>query len=158
VLYRLHVVPTQTTMLFVSLSVVFVFVQAVLAASRTSPPSGALVVRAGTSNSGEYKTVQAAVNALPNDGSSKSIFIYPGTYTEQVYITRSGPLTVMHLTTFFLNMSFTIIYRSTGTLMTRPRIPKTKLLSNSTRDAIILHRTTKLARFEFTRMTSSCTT
>ncbi|KAJ8093354.1 hypothetical protein PM082_020211 [Marasmius tenuissimus] len=81
-------------MLLVSLSAVFVFVQVVLAASRTSPPSGAIVVRAGTSTSGEFKTVQSAVNSLPNDSSSRSIFIYPGTYTEQVYITRAGPLTI----------------------------------------------------------------
>ncbi|KAJ8093395.1 hypothetical protein AAF712_002217 [Marasmius tenuissimus] len=81
-------------MLLVSLSAVFVFVQAVIAASRTSPPSGAIVVRAGTSTSGEFKTVQSAVNSLPNDSSSRSIFIYPGTYTEQVYITRAGPLTI----------------------------------------------------------------
>jgi len=64
------------------------------AASRTSPPAGAKVVRAGTTNSGEFSTVSAAVNSLPNDSSSQSIFIYPGTYTEQVSITRSGPLTV----------------------------------------------------------------
>jgi pectinesterase len=78
----------------VSFSLLLVFVQAVFAASRTEPPSGSLVVRAGTSNSGEYSSVQAAVNALPNDGSEQSIFIYPGTYTEQVYIDRSGPVTV----------------------------------------------------------------
>jgi len=64
------------------------------AASRTSPPAGAKVVRAGTTNSGEFSTVSAAVNSLPNDSTSQSIFIYPGTYTEQVSITRSGPLTV----------------------------------------------------------------
>jgi len=64
------------------------------AASRISPPAGAKVVRAGTTNSGEFSTVSAAVNSLPNDSSSQSIFIYPGTYTEQVSITRSGPLTV----------------------------------------------------------------
>ncbi|KAF5363373.1 hypothetical protein D9756_001058 [Leucocoprinus leucothites] len=68
-------------------------------ASRTSPPSGAKVVRAGTTNSGEFATLSAAVNSLPNDGSSQSIFIYPGTYNEQVYITRSGPLTVYGYTT-----------------------------------------------------------
>jgi hypothetical protein len=34
------------------------------------------------------------VNSLPNDSSSRVIFIYPGTYSGQVYITRSGPLTV----------------------------------------------------------------
>ncbi|KAF9046510.1 pectinesterase [Panaeolus papilionaceus] len=70
-----------------------------LAASRTSPPSGAIVVRAGTSTSGEYKTVSSAVASLPNDSSSRSIFIYPGTYNEQVYITRSGPLTIYGYTT-----------------------------------------------------------
>ncbi|KAK1233364.1 hypothetical protein PQX77_003473 [Marasmius sp. AFHP31] len=64
------------------------------AASRTSPPSGAIVVRPGTTTSGEFKTIQSAVNSLPNDSSSRSIFLYPGTYTEQVYITRSGPLTI----------------------------------------------------------------
>ncbi|KAF7316045.1 Pectinesterase [Mycena indigotica] len=66
----------------------------VLGASRTSPPSGAIVVRAGTTTSGEFSTLAAAVASLPNDSSSRSIFIYPGTYSGQVYITRSGPLTV----------------------------------------------------------------
>jgi hypothetical protein len=66
----------------------------ILAASRTGPPSGSIVVRTGTTTAGEYKTVSSAVAALPNDSSSRSIFIYPGTYNEQVYITRSGPLTV----------------------------------------------------------------
>ena len=63
-------------------------------AARTSPPAGAKVVRAGTSNPGEFATLSAAVNSLPNDGSSQTTFIYPGTYAEQVYISRSGPLTV----------------------------------------------------------------
>ncbi|KAJ8508055.1 hypothetical protein ONZ45_g9637 [Pleurotus djamor] len=69
------------------------------AASRTSPPSGAIVVRAGTTTSGEFSTINAALNSLPNDSSSRSIFIYPGTYSEQVYITRSGPLTIYGYTT-----------------------------------------------------------
>ncbi|KAL0961177.1 hypothetical protein HGRIS_006149 [Hohenbuehelia grisea] len=66
----------------------------VLAASRTSPPSGALVVRAGTTTTGEYKTLSSAVAALPNDSSSRSIFIFPGTYSGQVNIDRSGPVTI----------------------------------------------------------------
>ncbi|KAK1233368.1 hypothetical protein PQX77_003477 [Marasmius sp. AFHP31] len=74
-----------------SFSILLAFVQA---ASRTSPPSGAIVVRPGTTTSGEFKTIQSAVNSLPNDSSSRFIFLYPGTYTEQVYITRSGPLTI----------------------------------------------------------------
>jgi len=65
-----------------------------LASSRTSPPSGAIVVRSGTTTSGEYKTVASAVAALPDGSSSGIIFIYPGTYQEQVYITRSGPLVI----------------------------------------------------------------
>lgn len=66
----------------------------VVAVSRTSPPSGALVVRAGTTTSGEYATLLAAVAALPNDSSSRSIFIYPGTYQGQVNIQRTGPTIV----------------------------------------------------------------
>jgi len=76
------------------LATCLLLLRVVYAASRTSPPAGAKIVRAGTTNSGEFSTVSAAVNSLPNDSSSQSIFIYPGTYTEQVSITRSGPLTV----------------------------------------------------------------
>jgi len=68
-------------------------------ASRTSPPSGAIVVRATGTQSGEFSTIQAAVNSLPNDSSSRSIFIFPGTYNEVVKITRSGPLTIYGSTT-----------------------------------------------------------
>ncbi|KAF7304879.1 Pectinesterase [Mycena kentingensis (nom. inval.)] len=67
-------------------------------ASRTTPPAGAVVV-SKTPASGQFSTVQAAVNSLPNDSSSRTIFIFPGTYTEQVSITRSGPLTIMGSTT-----------------------------------------------------------
>lgn len=66
------------------------------AASRTTPPAGAVVVRQGTTTAGEFGTITAAVNSLPADTSSRSIFIYPGTYSEQVYISRSGPLKVIH--------------------------------------------------------------
>ena len=33
--------------------------------------------------------------ALPNDGSAQTIFIYGGTYPEQVYITRKGKLSIL---------------------------------------------------------------
>ena len=46
--------------------------------SRTSPPSGAIVVKSSDATYGEFTSVQAAVNSLSNDGSSRSIFIYPG--------------------------------------------------------------------------------
>ncbi|TRM61994.1 carbohydrate esterase family 8 protein [Schizophyllum amplum] len=59
----------------------------VLAASRTDPPSGAIVVP------DDYSTVQAAIDSL-DDSSDAVIFINPGTYKEQVYIERNGPLTI----------------------------------------------------------------
>ncbi|KAF9483693.1 pectin lyase-like protein [Pholiota conissans] len=68
-------------------------------ASRTSPPSGAVVVRPSNPGAGEFTSIQAAVNSLPNDSSSRTIFIFPGTYSEQVVISRSGPLTIFGSTT-----------------------------------------------------------
>ena len=95
--------------------------------SRTSPPSGAVVVRPSNPGAGEFTSVQAAVNSLPNDSSSRTIFIFPGmrscrnftsfhgfhdvdltpllrvgTYSEQVVISRSGPLTVGFPNQFYL--------------------------------------------------------
>jgi len=75
-----------------SISILTWVTAGVLAATRTSPPSGALVVKPDAT-SGQYKTISAAIKAL-DDSSSASIFVYPGTYKEQVYITRSGPLKV----------------------------------------------------------------
>ncbi|KAK0474300.1 pectinesterase [Armillaria luteobubalina] len=63
--------------------------------SHTSAPSGAVVVRVSGAASGEYSTVQAAVDSLDDDGSDQVIFIYAGTYTEQVYIDRDGQTMIM---------------------------------------------------------------
>ncbi|KAK0186324.1 pectin lyase fold/virulence factor [Armillaria mellea] len=63
--------------------------------SRTSAPSGAVVVRGSGTKSGEYSTIQAAVDSLPDDGTEQVIFIYAGTYSEQVYIDRDGQTTIM---------------------------------------------------------------
>ncbi|RDB14828.1 Pectinesterase [Hypsizygus marmoreus] len=97
--------PTNIYALASSLAVALSFCQVVLTATRTSPPPGAIVVRAGTTTSGEYKTVASAVAALPNDSSSRSIFVYPGTYNEQVYITRTGPLIIYGYTNDTLSYS-----------------------------------------------------
>ncbi|OBT74991.1 hypothetical protein VF21_06298 [Pseudogymnoascus sp. 05NY08] len=58
----------------------------------TTPPSGALTVGSG----GTYSTIQKAINALSTSSSStQKIFIYSGTYNEQVKIPAlSGPLEV----------------------------------------------------------------
>ncbi|KAK8070191.1 hypothetical protein PG994_006807 [Apiospora phragmitis] len=58
----------------------------VLAAGRTSAPSGCITV---AKSGGQYSTIQAAVNALPGASSSRCIFIQPGTYTEQVLVDTS---------------------------------------------------------------------
>lgn len=52
------------------------FVGLVLAAGRTSPPEGALVVAAD--GSGKYKTIQDAVDALSSSSSEQSIFVRHG--------------------------------------------------------------------------------
>lgn len=102
----------------------------VVAVSRTSPPSGALVVRAGTTTPGEYATLLAAVAALPNDSSSRSIFIYPGTYQGQVNIQRTGPTIVclewIHpyiASKTFLNRFMATLPMLWTTVRTRPCLP-----------------------------------
>ncbi|KAF8994406.1 pectin methyl esterase [Cyathus striatus] len=77
----------------------FFFPLSALSVSRISPPSGALVVRQNGTQAGEYSTVSAAVAALGSSTTTKSIFIYPGTYKEQVYVTYGGPLTIYGYTT-----------------------------------------------------------
>jgi pectinesterase len=66
-------------------------------AARTSPPAGCLAV----GSSATYKTVQSAVNALStSSNSAQCIFIYKGTYKEQVYIPQlSSALTIYGETT-----------------------------------------------------------
>ncbi|KAF5376573.1 hypothetical protein D9757_008268 [Collybiopsis confluens] len=66
-------------------------------ASRLTPPAGAVVV-SKTPSSGQFSTIQAAVNSLPNDSSARTIFINAGTYSEQVSITRPGQLTILGAT------------------------------------------------------------
>lgn len=62
--------------------------------SRTTAPAGALIVRQSGTQPGEYANISAAVTALGNTQTAKSIFIYPGTYSEQVTLEYNGPLTI----------------------------------------------------------------
>ncbi|THH06924.1 hypothetical protein EW145_g3743 [Phellinidium pouzarii] len=68
--------------------------QSVHAASMTLPPSGAIVVRTGTRAPGEFTSIASAIASLPDDASSQSIFVFPGTYTERVLIDRPGAVSV----------------------------------------------------------------
>lgn len=81
--------------LFFTALLILTFVSTSSATSRTSPPAGAIIVRAGTTTSGEFADVGTAVNSLPEDSSTQIVFIYPGTYQGQVNISRTGPTTVL---------------------------------------------------------------
>ncbi|KAF2638676.1 putative pectin methylesterase [Massarina eburnea CBS 473.64] len=66
---------------------------------RTSPPSGCKVVRSSP-QSGEYATLSKVLAALGTTATaSECIFIYDGTYKEQVTIQYNGSLTIYGYTT-----------------------------------------------------------
>ncbi|KAJ6032252.1 Pectinesterase catalytic [Penicillium herquei] len=48
-----------------------------------------------TDKRADYKTIQSAIDALPNDSSSQTILIMEGSYTEQLNVTRAGPVTLL---------------------------------------------------------------
>ncbi|KAJ7274882.1 carbohydrate esterase family 8 protein [Mycena rebaudengoi] len=76
-----------------------------LPTSRTVPPHAAVIVRGSGTQPGEFSTIQAAVTSLPADNSAQAIFVYPGTYVEQVHLTRTGNLTILGYTDDVFNYS-----------------------------------------------------
>ncbi|GFF79941.1 pectinesterase [Aspergillus lentulus] len=69
--------------------------------ARVSPPAGAIVVdNSANPHPGSHATVQAGVDALnTTTADPQQLFIFPGTYTEQVYIPRlTSNLTVQGYT------------------------------------------------------------
>ncbi|KAF7326038.1 hypothetical protein MKEN_00454700 [Mycena kentingensis (nom. inval.)] len=68
---------------------ILAFGSSVWAASRTSPPAGAKVVRPSGAAAGEFTSINAALQSLTGTAPA-SIFIFPGTYNEQVVITRAS--------------------------------------------------------------------
>ncbi|KAH7413106.1 carbohydrate esterase family 8 protein [Cadophora sp. MPI-SDFR-AT-0126] len=69
------------------------------ATSRSTPPTGCLVVRGSGTKTGEYASLTSAVAAIPSSTAVKCIFIYSGTYTDSVTIRNKGPLTIYGQTT-----------------------------------------------------------
>ncbi|KAF5019375.1 hypothetical protein F66182_8625 [Fusarium sp. NRRL 66182] len=62
----------------------------------TKPPKNAVLVSVGGKESGSYSSLTDALKSLPKDSTSQTIFIYPGTYEEQVpSINRPGPVTII---------------------------------------------------------------
>ncbi|KAJ4310735.1 hypothetical protein N0V84_010814 [Fusarium piperis] len=65
----------------------------------TAPPKGAVLVSVNGEKEGSYSSVTDALASLPKDSTEQVIFIYPGTYTEQVpAINRPGPVTIIGYT------------------------------------------------------------
>ena len=63
--------------------------------SGTVPPSGAVLVSADTAVANSFANLTAALASLPKDITSQVIFMYPGSYTEQVSVNRAGPVTII---------------------------------------------------------------
>ncbi|KAI1320145.1 carbohydrate esterase family 8 protein [Xylariaceae sp. FL0255] len=57
-------------------------------------PDGTIYVSANDS-SADFPTIQSAIASLPNDTTPYIILIAPGIYTEQLNVTRQGPLTLL---------------------------------------------------------------
>ncbi|KXJ87453.1 pectin lyase fold/virulence factor, partial [Microdochium bolleyi] len=67
--------------------------------SGTVPPAGAVLVAADGSIAGAFSSLTAALASLPADASNQIIFMYPGTYREQVpAVSRPGPVMIMGYT------------------------------------------------------------
>ncbi|KAF2135335.1 carbohydrate esterase family 8 protein [Aplosporella prunicola CBS 121167] len=62
----------------------------------TGCPANTLLVSSNTTTSNTtFTSIQSAILSLPADNSSATILILPGTYTEQLNITRPGPVTLL---------------------------------------------------------------
>ncbi|KAH7094454.1 carbohydrate esterase family 8 protein-like protein [Paraphoma chrysanthemicola] len=69
--------------------------------NRVTPERGSIIVDSSGKQDGSYTSIGAAVqNILRNTTAAQSIFILPGTYSEQVYIPPlAGPLSIQGFTT-----------------------------------------------------------
>ncbi|KAK5118526.1 hypothetical protein LTR62_003041 [Meristemomyces frigidus] len=68
--------------------------------SGSVPPTGAVLVSQNGQMNGSFSNITAALASLPNDNTNQTVFIYSGTYTEQVpTINRPGALRILGYTT-----------------------------------------------------------
>ncbi|SPJ72004.1 related to pectinesterase [Fusarium torulosum] len=65
----------------------------------TTPPKNAVLVSVGGEKPDSYSSLTNALKSLPKDSTPQVIFIYPGSYEEQVpSINRPGPVTIIGYT------------------------------------------------------------
>ncbi|KAF2629275.1 carbohydrate esterase family 8 protein [Macroventuria anomochaeta] len=68
--------------------------------SGSVPPVGAIVVSVDGSHNATFTNVTAALTSLPKDATNQTIFLYPGSYNEQVpSINRPGAVRIIGYTT-----------------------------------------------------------
>ncbi|KAF9691180.1 hypothetical protein EKO04_010841 [Ascochyta lentis] len=68
--------------------------------SGTLPPAGAVVVSIDGGHNATFTNVTAALASLPKDATNQTIFLYPGSYNEQVpTINRPGAVRILGYTT-----------------------------------------------------------
>ncbi|EME41578.1 carbohydrate esterase family 8 protein [Dothistroma septosporum NZE10] len=81
-------------------------------------PQGTLLVGANQT----FTCVQSAILSLPKNNDSYTILVLPGDYTEQVNVTRHGPVTILgqtfHLNNASANLVNIIWHNATGTAAT----------------------------------------
>jgi len=58
-------------------------------------PSNTILVSQTNYSNISFTTIQSAIESLPEDSSFWTILVEPGNYTEQLNITRVGPLTIL---------------------------------------------------------------
>jgi pectin methylesterase-like acyl-CoA thioesterase len=63
--------------------------------SGTMPPQGAVLVSVNGNIAGSFNSLNAALASLPTDATNQTIFIYPGSYTEQVSVNRAGSVKII---------------------------------------------------------------
>lgn len=68
--------------------------------SGTVPPAGAVIVSTDGGHDAAFTNITAALASLPNDVTNQTIFLYPGSYNEQVpSINRPGAVRIIGYTT-----------------------------------------------------------
>jgi pectin methylesterase-like acyl-CoA thioesterase len=63
--------------------------------SGTIPVQGAILVSVNSTIANSFSNLTSALASLPADGSTQTIFIYPGTYIEQFSINRAGSVKII---------------------------------------------------------------
>lgn len=58
-------------------------------------PRGTILVSTSDCEGAHFSKIQSAVESLPNDNSTQVILVMPGNYTEQLNITRPGPVALL---------------------------------------------------------------